>query len=154
MKTILTLALIYCHPRILLGMKKRGFGQGRWNGFGGKVKENEKIEEALIREVKEEANLQPEKFEKAAIIDFEFQGKSGILQVHLFKVFSFAGKPQESEEMRPKWFDVKEIPYEEMWSSDKYWLPVFLANEKFKAKFLFDSSDQVLNFRLERVKTI
>ena len=23
--------------RILLGMKKRGFGAGRWNGFGGKV---------------------------------------------------------------------------------------------------------------------
>ncbi len=135
-------------------MKKRGFGQGRWNGFGGKVKENEKIEEALIREVKEEVSLQPEKFEKAGIIDFEFQGKSGILQVHLFKVFSFAGKPQESEEMRPKWFDIKEIPYEEMWSSDKYWLPVFLANKKFKAKFLFDSSDQVLNYKLEKVKTI
>jgi hypothetical protein len=25
------------NENVLLGMKKRGFGQGRWNGFGGKV---------------------------------------------------------------------------------------------------------------------
>jgi hypothetical protein len=37
MKKILTLTIIYQHPRVLLGMKKRGFGAGRWNGFGGKV---------------------------------------------------------------------------------------------------------------------
>jgi hypothetical protein len=27
--------------RILLAMKKRGFGVGKYNGFGGKVKEDE-----------------------------------------------------------------------------------------------------------------
>jgi 8-oxo-dGTP diphosphatase/2-hydroxy-dATP diphosphatase len=26
-------------------MKKRGFGAGRWNGFGGKVKEGETVDE-------------------------------------------------------------------------------------------------------------
>ena len=25
--------------KVLLGMKKRGFGAGKWNGFGGKLKE-------------------------------------------------------------------------------------------------------------------
>ncbi len=44
MKTILTLCLIVDDGRILLGMKKRGFGAGRWNGFGGKVEEGESIE--------------------------------------------------------------------------------------------------------------
>ncbi len=150
----LTLAFIYCHPRILLGLKKRGFGRGRWNGFGGKVKKNEKIEQAMVRELKEEAHLQPEKFEKAGIIDFKFQGKPEILQVHLFKILSFMGRPQESEEMSPQWFDIKEIPYEEMWSSDKYWLPLFLSGKKFKGEFLFDSADQVLKHRLKEVKTI
>ena len=55
MKKILTLCVIYQHPRVLLGMKKRGFGKGRWNGFGGKVKEGETIEEATKRETLEEA---------------------------------------------------------------------------------------------------
>ena len=45
-KKIQTLCLIYQHPKLLLGMKKRGFGAGRWNGFGGKLHENESIEEA------------------------------------------------------------------------------------------------------------
>ena len=34
---------------VLLGMKKRGFGQGRWNGFGGKVQAGETVEDAAIR---------------------------------------------------------------------------------------------------------
>ncbi|MEK7607017.1 MAG: DNA mismatch repair protein MutT, partial [Patescibacteria group bacterium] len=36
-RKLLTLCFIHQSPRILLGMKKRGFGAGRWNGFGGKV---------------------------------------------------------------------------------------------------------------------
>ena len=35
--------------RILLGLKKRGFGEGWWNGFGGKINHNETIEEAAKR---------------------------------------------------------------------------------------------------------
>ena len=50
----LTLCIIHQHPRVLLGMKKRGFGMGRWNGFGGKVEAGETIEDATRREVGEE----------------------------------------------------------------------------------------------------
>lgn len=44
-----TLVLVLQPPRILLGMKKRGFGVGLWNGFGGKVQEGESIEEGAKR---------------------------------------------------------------------------------------------------------
>jgi 8-oxo-dGTP pyrophosphatase MutT (NUDIX family) len=54
---ILTLCLTKEDGMILLGMKKRGFGEGRWNGFGGKVEEGETIVEAAIREMKEESGL-------------------------------------------------------------------------------------------------
>ena len=46
---ILTLVLIRESARVLLGMKKRGFGQGRWNGFGGKVEKGETILQGAIR---------------------------------------------------------------------------------------------------------
>jgi hypothetical protein len=37
MKKLLTLCIVHQNDKVLLGMKKRGFGMGRWNGFGGKV---------------------------------------------------------------------------------------------------------------------
>lgn len=33
----------------------------------------------------------------------------------------FTGTVQESEEMRPKWFGIHEIPLEQMWIDDRYW---------------------------------
>ena len=45
-------------------MKKRGFGEGRWNGYGGKIKEGETIEESAIREIEEESLMKVMKLEK------------------------------------------------------------------------------------------
>ena len=57
-KKITTLVLVHQGEKVLLGMKKRGFGQGRWNGFGGKLHEGETIEQAAKRETFEEAGVQ------------------------------------------------------------------------------------------------
>jgi 8-oxo-dGTP pyrophosphatase MutT (NUDIX family) len=35
--------------QILLGLKKRGFGEGKWNGFGGKVHVGESIAKGAVR---------------------------------------------------------------------------------------------------------
>ena len=44
-----TLVLVIEGNKILLGLKKRGFGVGWWNGFGGKINNEETIEEAAKR---------------------------------------------------------------------------------------------------------
>ena len=51
LKKVLTLVLVRDVPqrRILLGMKKRGFGAGKWNGFGGKLEPGESVQEAAKR---------------------------------------------------------------------------------------------------------
>jgi 8-oxo-dGTP diphosphatase/2-hydroxy-dATP diphosphatase len=46
---LLTLAFLRRSSQILLGYKKRGFGQGLWNGFGGKVQNGETIVAAARR---------------------------------------------------------------------------------------------------------
>lgn len=46
---LLTLVLVVQPGKVLLGMKKRGFGVGKWNGFGGKVQPGETIEDAARR---------------------------------------------------------------------------------------------------------
>ena len=58
-KKVLTLCVIYDDSRVLLGMKKREFGAGRWNGFGGKIKDGETIEVAAFGGVGEGGGLFP-----------------------------------------------------------------------------------------------
>jgi len=125
-------------------MKKRGFGAGRWNGFGGKVQPDESIEDAAKREILEEAGIEVNKLDKRGILEFEFQGNPEILEVHVFRANEFLGEPTESEKMKPQWFYVDEIPFGEMWADDKYWIPLFLEDKKFKGKILFGESDSVL----------
>jgi 8-oxo-dGTP diphosphatase / 2-hydroxy-dATP diphosphatase len=151
MKKIFTLCIIYKNGRILLGMKKRGFGEGKWNGFGGKVLEGETIEKAAKREVFEEAGINVLDLEKTGVIDFSWKDKSEILQVHIFRSRNFSGMPLESEEMKPQWFDVAEIPFGRMWSDDKYWFSLLLQGKKFKGNFLFDNFDKVLEHKIEEI---
>ncbi len=145
MRKILTLCFLVRDGKILLGMKKRGFGMGRWNGFGGKVEPGESIEEGAKRETEEECGLQITKMEKVGIHEFEFFDKKGdILEVHVFRGDDWQGEPTETEEMRPQWFTTDAIPYDEMWPDDIHWLPVFLVGKKFRTKFLFGKGDAVL----------
>lgn len=150
-KKILTLVLVHHNGRVLLGMKKRGFGMGWWNGFGGKVEPGETIEEAARREMFEESGVEIRAIEEAGVLDFEFQGNSEILEVHVFRAEEFSGEPTESEEMRPQWFPVDAIPFEKMWPDDRYWFPLFLARKEFKGRFLFGSKDSVLEYSLEEI---
>jgi len=136
--------------KILLGMKKRGFGMGKWNGFGGKVTEGETIEDATKRELLEESGLTATTLEKVGVLQFSWQGKEeDILEVHSFKAIDFSGEPQETEEMKPEWFLIKDIPFENMWPDDKYWVPLFLEGKKFEGKFLYDDDNNVVEYDLK-----
>ncbi|MDD5083628.1 MAG: 8-oxo-dGTP diphosphatase [Candidatus Moranbacteria bacterium] len=154
MNKILTLCIIHQGDRVLLGMKKRGFGMGRWNGFGGKVEKGETIEEAARREVFEEACIDVTDLQKVGIIEFEWQGNPEILEVHIFRATQFVGEPAEGEEMQPQWFSVNEIPLKDMWPDDEYWIPMFLEGKKFTGKILFGKGDSVLECALKEEESI
>lgn len=153
-RKIMTLCLIHKHPQVLLGMKKRGFGAGKWNGFGGKVGLDESIEDAARRELMEEAGLSAGPLEKVAIMDFEAAGRPEINEVHIFKTADIAGEPAESEEMLPKWFHIDEIPYDKMWPDDAHWFPPIFDDKKLRARFLFDEADNILDMDIKEVDNL
>jgi 8-oxo-dGTP diphosphatase / 2-hydroxy-dATP diphosphatase len=149
---ITTLCLVYKRPKILLGMKKRGFGEGRWNGYGGKVNSNETIEENLVREMQEESGITPTKFEKRGVLYFEFKEiPEQIYEVNVFAINDYIGELIETDEMKPQWFDVNELPWNEMWSDDIHWYPLFLKGKNFRGNFLFDGQEKVIRHELEEI---
>jgi mutator protein MutT len=140
-----TLCLIHQDNKILLGMKKRGFGAGRWNGFGGKIHEGETIEEAAIREFREESTIEINELEQRGTLHFQFTDKMNEeLRVTIFAVTKWQGEPMETEEMKPQWFDISAIPYDTMWPDDRVWLPLFLAGKKFQGSCIFDHNHVML----------
>lgn len=48
-RKVFSLVFVRNASDILLGWKKRGFGQGKWNGFGGKVEPGETIIQGAVR---------------------------------------------------------------------------------------------------------
>ena len=90
-----TLCLLKKDNEILLAMKKRGFGMGKYNGVGGKIKQGETPEEAMIRETAEEINVTPIKYEKVGFIEFDeyYKGKKENVAFHLYFVTEWEGEP-------------------------------------------------------------
>ncbi len=146
---ISTLCIPHVDGKVLLGRKKRDFGVKKWNGFGGKIEKNETIEECAIRELREEAGINAKKIEKVGHNTFEYQGKNEIWEVHIFKILDFEGDLKESDETEPKWFLEKDIPFDEMWPDDMFWMPKFLKGEKFRGQFIFEGYEKIIKHLLE-----
>jgi mutator protein MutT len=146
---LLTLCVIYRDGQILLGMKKRGFGMGLWNGFGGKVQEGETIEQAAVRELQEEAQITPQNLQARGILTFRYGNDSKVLEVHLFSASKFEGEPVETEEMRPQWFKLDTINYTLHHPDDRYWLPLILDGKNIQGEFFFKDTDTLIKHTLK-----
>lgn len=151
-----TLCLLVKDNSVLLAMKKRGFGVGKWNGVGGKKHENETLEEAAIRETQEEIGVTPKKLERVATLNFYFPhvptDKDWNQQVCVFMVREWEGEVAESEEMKPEWFEVNDIPYKHMWADDTHWLPLALHGEFLIGNFSFSEDQSLEEFEIVKGK--
>jgi ADP-ribose pyrophosphatase YjhB (NUDIX family) len=138
-----TLLFLLKDDLILLAMKKRGFGAGRWNGVGGKPDEGETIDQAAIRECREEIGVSPRNIRQVAALEFYFPPHKASFnqEVIVYTATEWEGEPAESDEMKPQWYAYGDIPYDDMWSDDKIWLPEVLKGNFVNATFEFDDND-------------
>lgn len=140
---------------ILLGYKKAGFAQGKFNGFGGKVEVGETIERAAVRELWEEVGVtvREQDLDRVARLTFYFPFMPDWDQVvHVFLTRTWEGEPVESQEMKPAWYPVRAIPFDRMWQDDSHWLPRVLAGQRVWGWFTFGADNETLtSARIEDV---
>jgi|SRR5580704_4758001 8-oxo-dGTP diphosphatase len=119
-------------PEVLLGLKKSGFGAGKWVGLGGHIEEGEKPVAAAVREVAEESGLvvSADSLQHRASIEFRFPARPSWDQTaDVFVTSVYQGDAAESDEVAPRWFAEDALPLALMWDDAKYWLPSVLAGE-------------------------
>ncbi len=135
-----SLCFLVKEGEILLAMKKRGFGEGKWNGIGGKCEEGESIQECAIRETYEEINVVvgETQLDYRGSILFYFDSKPEWNQeVHIYVITAWEKDPEETEEMKPKWFSLDSIPYDDMWPGDRDWIPHILEGKSVTGSVVF-----------------
>jgi len=132
---------------VLLIHKKRGLGKGKINAAGGRIDLGENDWEAAIRETQEEVCITPENPQKVGELNFCFTD-GYTLKGFVFVSDKFSGEIAETGEATPFWCKVSEIPYENMWADDIFWLPLMLDKKKFCGYFVFDG-DKMLDKIIE-----
>jgi len=135
--------------QLLLWMKKRWFGVGNWNWFGGKNHEGETIIQTALRELSEEAEifLKETDVKKVGMLHFFYNAKPEWNQdVHIYSGI-YDGEFKETEEMEPQWWDIKDIPYDDMWEDDRIWLPKLVGKQTlFDMTFTFNKEGKLADY--------
>jgi len=147
-----TLLFLIRDNEILLAMKKRRYGAGKWNGVGGKVDPGESAKDAIIRECQEEIGVTPLNLKPVGRLKFyERDDPNFGHDCHIFIATEWQGKPVETEEMRPQWFNIKDIPYKQMWPDDELWLPIMLEGELFEGTVTTDGNSELVSYDINVV---
>lgn len=151
-----TLLLIIKDNKVLLGRKKRGFGEGKLNGIGGKRQIGETIDETMVRETVEEIGVVPKQYEKVGLITFDeiLNGSRIFNDMHVYVAHDYDGEVVESDEMLPEWFDIDNIPFDQMFEDDRIWYPILVAGKKFKGQAVFGDDYKILSQTIKEVDSL
>ena len=112
---------------------------GLLNGPGGKIEPGETSLDAVVREVKEETNLD--------IMEPEFRGsvllhipvpKALTVEVDIFVAQGCSGEAMEKEG-KLGWYPIDQLPYSRLWRDQKYWLPAVLDGYHVKAEIFYEN---------------
>jgi 8-oxo-dGTP diphosphatase len=144
-----TLIFIVQDEQILLIRKKQGLGAGKINGPGGRLNPDEAPAYGAARELHEELGVTA--IDSVKFGEHRFQFVDGYsLHVHVYLATGLRGTPVETDEAAPIWYNINDIPYEEMWEDDRIWLPLLLARKQFSGYWLFNG-DRMLDYFLDVV---
>jgi 8-oxo-dGTP diphosphatase len=148
-ESVATLVYIVAGGHLFLIRKKRGHGEGKVNGPGGKVEAGETPLACVVRECREETGVTPIAPEPMAELRFLDSDEPPLLGI-AFRALAFEGTPQVTAEAEPFWCPLADLPFDEMWVDDRIWLPRLIAGEPLRAEFV-TRDGQLLDHRVTPV---
>ena len=145
---VATLMFVVEDSRVLLIRKKRGLGAGNINGPGGKLDPGETPEQCAIRETQEELCITPTQVRYGGELFFHAEDEMPNIHGYVYVATGYRGTPTETDEAIPIWTQLDDIPFEDMWQDDRFWLPQVLAGQSVKGWFSFEG-EQLLDYKVE-----
>lgn len=137
------------YSEVLLKKYKEGFCAGKWNGAAGVIENKEEdLENAMVRQTEEILGITAVTFDKVAEISFIFPDKKEWDQLtHVYLCTEWDGEIKENNDTKTHWFSWEKVPYDDMFTSDIFWVPKILTGKKIKTIVVyrndFSITDQV-----------
>lgn len=122
--------------------RKEDLNLGKWIGVGGHIEYGESPDEAIIREVKEETNLNLLDYKLRGIIYFYNDNYNEVM--HLYTSNKFSGELKESDEGTLKWIKSSDILNLNLWEGDRaFWPLIFDSEEYFEMALYYNNNELV-----------
>lgn len=115
---------------------------GKYIGVGGKLKENETIEECAIREVKEETGLTVNSLKKMGDVLFLYPDNEEMITVYTSS--DYKGTLIECDEGTLQFVKQDRILELDLWEGDKIFLNKMMKNESFHLALQYDKYGDLL----------
>lgn len=154
--------------RVIFGERKKkdkpGFGARV--GIGGKIEERDgTLLQTTFRETIEEIGtklggkdktvyFELKSAKEVAVVYFLFPHKKDIpgssMRCYVFVSDDYVGNPVESDEIKPEWYPIDQLPEEFMWPDNLLWVPKVLAGDSINGIFLYAENGKLADYRIEQ----
>lgn len=132
--------------QILMVENKRGMNKGFYNLPGGKIEDNETIEDGTVRESLEETGIKPINLKTKGKIEFQPVD----MLVYVYHTNQFEGSLiDENNETKAFWVDKENIPYHKMRESDSVWLKEIFEGKSINKRITYNE-----DFSINKIENI
>lgn len=131
-----------CYLLMYRNKKEHDINHNKWIGVGGKVEPGETIDEAAIREVKEETGYDVHSLKCAG--EVLFIDDDLYMMMYVYEIEDFSGEQIECNEGELRWIPIKDIYNYPMWEGDKAFLPKLINHDDyFKMKLVYSKGELI-----------
>lgn len=122
--------------------KEKDLNKDKWIGVGGHIEKNETSDECIVREVKEETNLDLLDYRLCGEVLFDIDGFIELMYVYTSN--NFKGEIIECNEGTLEWIDKSNVLLLNIWEGDKIIFDKMFKNEYFRLKMIYQN-DKLLS---------